>query len=130
MHEAVLRVRGDLELFAVRVLESRRAAINRRDDDRAEVLDLLGVRREVCFVIVLLRLPARLGLGLGLHSRGRLHDDYCLRRVVSRRVCAVVGRCWMTRKRTLDGVRERVLCCELALNKAELAAWKIRNRGH
>ena len=36
----------------------------------------------------------------------------------SSRVCAVVGRCWMTIKRRLDGVRERVLCGELALNKA------------
>ena len=34
------------------------------------------------------------------------------------RVFAVVGRCWMTIKRRLDGVRERVLCGELALNKA------------
>ena len=60
-----------------------------------------------------------------VNTRGR--HDYCCRRVVASRVFSVVGRCWMTRKRTLDGVRERVLCCELALNKAELATWKIRN---
>ena len=44
---------------------------------------------------------------------------------LSSRVCAVVGRCLMTIKRRLDGVRERVLCGELALNKAG----KLENLG-
>ena len=44
--------------------------------------------------------------------------EWFCRRLVLSRFFAVVGRCWMTIKRRLDGVRERVLCGELALNKA------------
>ena len=105
-HDAVSR--GDRE-HVVPVLEFRRAAINRRDDDRAEVLDLLGVRREVCFVIVPLRLPARgRGLGLGLHSRGR-HDKCCLLSLITvgKRVDSRLRGGWSLRstsRRRLDGV--------------------------